>query len=128
MRVAWISTRRTSPAADAIAANITGRYLLHEALGAVKLPLDEFSCAHLVVLEIPPVCYPRAEHDVLSLIAKIRSTGPHVAVVIQPSVRRQTQKAHWVHRWNKLDARPFDIRMGCSCKGYNLAPGVILQS
>ena len=54
-RLAWISTRRTRHAPYVIAANVIGMYLLHEILTLVKLPLDELSTAHLVIVEVPPV-------------------------------------------------------------------------
>jgi hypothetical protein len=111
------------PAADALAANIAGCYLLHELLASVKLPLDELSSAHLVAIEIPPVAVKGFEHRLLHLIAKIRAIGPHVAIIVQPSLRRQTQHALWIHRWNKMDARPFQFVQTCSCKMGNQCHG-----
>ena len=106
-KLIWISTRKAAPAADALAANMIGSYLFHELLASVKLPLDELSLAHLVAIEIPPVALKGFEHKLLHLVAKIRAIGPQVAIIVQPSLRRQTQQALWIHRWNKLDSRPF---------------------
>ena len=122
-RLIWISTRKAAPAADALAANIAGCYLLHELLASVKLPLDELSSAHLVAIEIPPVALKGFEHDLLHLVAKIRAIGPHVAIIVQPSLRRRTQQALWIHRWNKLDSRPFQIMQTCSCRLGNRCQG-----
>ena len=95
-RLSWVSTRKAGPAADGLAANIVGCYLLHELLASVKLPLDELSSAHLVAIEVPPVDLKGFEHNILHLVAKIRAIGPHVAVIVQPSLRRQTQQALWI--------------------------------
>jgi hypothetical protein len=89
----------------------------------VKLPLDELSSAHLVAIEIPPVALKGFEHDLLHLVAKIRAIGPHVAIIVQPSLRRQTQQALWIHRWNKLDNRPFRLIQTCSCQLGNRCQG-----
>ena len=70
-RIIWVSTRKAGPAADGLAANIAGCYLLHELLASVKLPLDELSSAHLVAVEIPPVALEGFEHDLFHLVAKI---------------------------------------------------------
>ena len=112
----WVYTRKTGPAADGLAANIAGCYLLHELLASVKLPLDELSQAHLVAIEIPPLALKGFKHNLLHLIAKIRAIGPQVAIIVQPSLRRQTQHAQWTHRWNKLDNRPFQLIQTCSCQ------------
>ena len=92
-RMIWVSTRKAGPAADGLAANILGCYLLHELLASVKLPLDELSSADLVAIEVPPVALKGFEHNLLHLVAKIRAIGPHVVVIVQPSLTRQTQQA-----------------------------------
>ena len=122
-KLIWISTRKAAPAADALAANIAGCYLLHELLASVKLPLDELSSAHLVAIEIPPVALKGFEHDLLHLVAKIRAIGPQVAIIVQQSLRRQTQQALWIHRWNRLDNRPFQITQTCSSRLGNTCQG-----
>ena len=119
----WVSTRKAGPAADGLAANIAGCYLLHDLLASVKLPLDELSQAHLVAIEIPPLALKGFEHNLLHLIAKIRAVGPQVAIIVQPSLRRQTQQALWTHRWNKLDNRPFQLIQTCSCQLGNKCQG-----
>ncbi len=105
-KLIWISTRKAAPAADALAANIAGCYLLHELLASVKLPLDELSSAHLVAIEIPPVALKGLEYDLLHLVAKIRAIGPHVAIIVQPSLRRRTQQALWTGSYTPLTLPP----------------------
>ena len=122
-RLIWVSSRKAGPVADGLAANIVSCYLLHELMASVKLPLDELSSAHLVAIEIPPVALRGFEHSLLHLIAKIRAIGPHVAIIVQPSLRRRTQQALWVHRWNKIDQRPFQLIQTCSCKLGNKCQG-----
>ena len=55
MKVVWASTRRAVGAADSFAANTTARYLLSDVWKSVDAPLQEFSSAHIVALELPPV-------------------------------------------------------------------------
>ncbi len=85
-----MSTRKTGPDADALAAIIAGfDRLLHEILASVKMPLDELSAAHFVAINIPPVALKGFERDLLHLIVKIRAIGPHVAIIVQPSLRNK---------------------------------------
>ena len=120
----WVSTRKTGPDADALAAIIAGfDRLLHEILASVKMPLDELSAAHFVAINIPPVALKGFERDLLHLIVKIRAIGPHVAIIVQPSLRRHTQQASRVHRWNKMDVRPLQLIQTCSCKLGNQCQG-----
>merc|ERR1711873_348278 len=122
-RIAWISTRRCGPAADIIAANVIGRYVLYDMMANMTAPLDELSTAHLVVLEAPPDVAARFEHDMLSLVSRIMAQGPEVAVLVQPSLRRRSNRTLWVHRWNSLAHAPFKFRQTCSCKAGNNVPG-----
>ena len=116
LRVVWVSPRKTTAVANAVAANVVFACPLHELLASVKLPLDELSSAHLVVMEVPPAALSGFEHSLLRLIVKIRELGVHVAVVVQPNLRRQTQQPFWVQRWNRLDHRPFTFVSACSCR------------
>ena len=54
-KIAWVSTRRVLSAADRMAGNILGTYVLNDMLAHLKAPLQELTAAHLVVLEVPPV-------------------------------------------------------------------------
>ena len=122
-RIAWISTRRGEPAADSIAANVIGRYVLHDMMARMTAPLDELSTAHAVVLEAPPNVAARFEHDMLRLVSRIIAQGLEVAVIVQPSLRRKSNKTLWVHRWNCLAHAPFKFCQTCSCKAGNNVPG-----
>ena len=89
----------------------------------MKAPLDELSTAHAVVLEAPSIVTARFEHDMLALVQKIRTLGPEVAIIVQPSLRRRSNKTLWVHRWNRLHHIPFKFHQTCSCKLGNKVPG-----
>ena len=97
--------------------------LLHELLASVKLPLDELTRSHLVVMEIPPASLNGVEHTLLRLVVKIRELGVHVAMIVQPNLRKHTQQPFWVQRWNRISHRPFDFRQQCSCMLSNAVPG-----
>ena len=122
-RIAWVSTRRGSPAADVIASNVIGRYVLHDMIRNVTAPLDELSTAHAVVLEVPSVVQQRFEHDMLDLVGRVMRQCSRVAIIVQPSLRRKSNKSLWVHRWNRLREAPFKFRQTCSCQMGNLVPG-----
>ena len=89
-KVVWISTRKAVPAADKISANLIGRYILHETLQNGEVLLQEFSAADVVMFEIPPVVKPLFEHHLLEVVQRIRSTGPEVLIIVQPSLRRMS--------------------------------------
>ncbi len=122
-KISWISTRKASAAADSIARNLLNSFVLHEMVVNVKAPLHELSLVHLVMLEVPPLSTPRFEHDFLSLVQKIRALGPEIAVIVQPSLRKQTNKALWVHKWNFLPHAPFRFSQTCSCQLGGGTPG-----
>ena len=73
-------------------------YLLHQLIAAVKLPLDELSHAHLVVMKVPPLTQRGFEHSLLRAVSKVRQVGPQVAIIVLPQERRQAQTALWVHK------------------------------
>ena len=122
-KVAWISTRRGSPAAEHIAGHLHSNYLLHDMMRSVTAPLDELSTAHAVVLEAPSIAMQRFEHDMLNLINKITSQCPNLAVIVQPSLRRKSNKTLWISRWNRLHKAPFKFQQTCSCKVGDAVPG-----
>ncbi len=51
-------------------------YLLRQLTAAVKLPLDELSRAHLVVMKVPPLTARGFEHNLLRAVSEIRQVGP----------------------------------------------------
>ena len=119
----WVSTRRALPAADALAANVLERYVLHDVMGRLTALYQEFSQAHVAVLEVPPSVSPSYEHKLLDVISRIKAAGPEVAVIVQPSMRRRSDKSLWVHKWNQLRHAPFRFRRTCSCQTGNAVPG-----
>ena len=119
----WISTRRAHAAADRLAGHVLGPYLLHDCMADVKAPLQELSQAQAVVLEVPPVCRPKFEHDLLNLVHKILNITSTLVVLVQPSVRRKSNKALWLQRWNNMSGVPFRFYQTCSCKTGNTVPG-----
>ena len=122
-KVAWISPRKTAYAADVLAASLTSTYLLHTILTSVELPLAELSVNHLVAIDVPANSQPHFEHKLLKAVAKIRNTGPHVAVIVQPSLRKLTQRSTWVYAWNQMKHRPFTFKQTCSCCMGDGSPG-----
>ena len=102
--------RKTAAVAHSIAANVVNNILLHELLASVKLPLDELTRSHLVVMDIPPASLSGIEHALLRLVVKIRELGAHVAMIVQPNLRKRAQQPCWAQRWNRIKHRPFDFR------------------
>ena len=49
--------------------------------------------------------------------------GPETLVIVQPSMRRRSNKTLWVHRWNQLHQSPFKFYQTCSCQTGNAVPG-----
>ena len=78
--------------------------------------MHELSSAHLVVLEIPPVVTVRFEHDLLSFVQKLLALNLTILALVQPSLRRRSNKTLWVHKWNRLTHIPFKFYQTCSCK------------
>ena len=115
-KIAWISSRRAQSISDVIAANLVGPFLLHEILTSIKLPLDELTEAQHAIVEIPPVAAEGYELKLLKLASSLRQRGITVTFLIQPSLRKSTQRSLWVQRWNQLPGRTFDITQTCSCK------------
>ena len=89
----------------------------------MKAPLQELTAADLVVLEVPPITEQNFECNLLNLTYKIRNLGPEVLIVVQPSLRRKSNKSIWVHRWNQMPHAPFKFTQTCSCKTGNTIPG-----
>ena len=102
-----VTTRRAQPAVDSLAGNVVAKFILHDMLASVTAPLHELSQAHVVALEIPPVVTPRFEHDLLNFVQRLLALNVEVVAVVQPSLRRKSNKTLWVHRWNYLHNVPF---------------------
>ena len=122
-RIALVTTRRAQPAADALSGNICAKYILHDMMASVTAPLHELSSAHLIALEVPPIVTAGFERDLLNFVHKLLALCIHVVVVVQPSIRRRSNKTLWVHKWNFLPNVPFMFTQTCSCMTGNAVPG-----
>ena len=111
--------------ADGLAGNIVNRYVLHDVITSGSALFQEFSKADLVAFEVPPVTRPQFEHRVLEIVQRIGSNGagPEVLVVTQPSLRRKTNEALWISKWNLMNHIPFKFHQTCSCKTGNSVEG-----
>ena len=90
------------------------KYVLHDMLYSRTAPVHELAGAHLAVLEISPVAPAKFEHDLLNFVQKLLALHVPVLVVVQPSLRRKTNKSLWVHKWNHLAQAPFKFYQTCS--------------
>ena len=122
-KLVWISTRRGEPVADTIASNVVGRYLLASIISEQIAPFREFMSVDTVVMEVPPVAKPKFEHQMLNIVQRIRAAGPTVLLIVQPSLRRKSNKTLWVHKWSSMAEAPFRFGQTCSCKTGNKLPG-----
>ena len=75
--------------ADAFAKHTVRTYVLHHLLMATKLPLDELSAVHMVLMEAPSKASGGFEHLLLGLAQKIRALGPHVAIMVTPAAKNR---------------------------------------
>ena len=96
-------------------------------LSQVNLPHEELSINDLVAIEVPPLTHAKFDHDLHRFVAKVRVLGPKVAVIVQPSMRKKTQRAFWVQQWNRSSDRPFRFKQACSCQLGNGTPGCYLM-
>ena len=122
-RIGLVTTRRAQPAADMLAGSVMGKYVLHDMLTSTSAPMHELSTAHVVALEVPPIVTTRFEHDLLNFVHKLLALNVIVLAVVQPSLRRKTNKSLWVHKWNQLPQVPSKFYQTCSCKTGNQVPG-----
>ena len=122
-RLIWISPRTSMSASDLLRPAPFGRFLLHQVADRMTALYDEFTQAHLAVLEIPPAAEAKYEFRMLSIVKRILQAGPKVAILVRPNMRRKSDRATWVHRWNRLRTTPFRFRKTCSCKLGDGAPG-----
>ena len=122
-RLIWISPRTSMSASDLLTPAPFGRFLLHQVADRMTALYDEFTKAHLAVLDIPPAAEAKYELRMLSIVKRILQAGPKVAILVRPNMRRKSDRATWVHRWNRLRTTPFRFRKTCSCKLGNGVPG-----
>ena len=95
---------------------IADRYLLYKVLHDRELSFEEFRNFDLVALEVPPISKAGYEHDILKLVTNIRSVGPHVMIIVQPSLRKRAIRCLWIQKWNHMAEAPFRFSQTCSCK------------
>ena len=122
-KLIWVSPRTSMSASDLLRPAPFGRFLLHQVADRMTSLYDEFTQAHLAVLEIPPAAEVRYELRMLSIVKRILHAGPRVAVIVRPNMRRKSDRATWVHRWNRMRSTPFRFKKTCSCKLGNGVPG-----
>ena len=115
-KVAWVSSRRTSSIFPASSPCITKKYILYQLLCDKELSFDEFRTVDLVVMEIPPIAKTGYEHELHRLVTGIRAVGTHVAMIVQPSIRKKNVRCLWIQKWNYLPQVPFKFTQTCSCR------------
>ena len=96
-----------------LAGHVTGKFVLYDTMASVTAPLHELSSAHAVVLEVPPVVAAGFEREFLNLVNKITALHLPILVVVQPSLRRKSNKTLWVSKWNFLPHVPFKFYQTC---------------
>ena len=89
---------------------------------SVTAPLTELSAADAVMLEAPPVAEGKYERNMLAFISRMLTQCPNVTIIVQPSLRRKSEKATWIQKWNLLQHEPFKFHQTCSCKLGNATP------
>ena len=123
LKLVWISTRTSMAASDLLTPAPCGRYVLHHVADRMTALYDEFTKAHFAVLDVPPAAEMKYEFRVLSMVNQILQAGPKTAIFVRPNMRRNSDRATWVYRWNRLRTTPFQFRKTCSCKLGNGVPG-----
>ena len=73
-----------------------GRYLLHHVAERTTALYDEFSKAHITVLDVPPAAEMKYENRTLDIVNRIVQAGPKVAMIVRPNMNRQSDRATWV--------------------------------
>ena len=89
-----------------LAGTVIGKYILHDMLASTTAPVHELSTAHVVALEVPPIVTARFEHDLLNFVHKLLALNVIVLAIVQPSLRRKSNKSLCVHKWNQLPRVP----------------------
>ena len=123
-RVAWIATRKALPVAEAaLGKHLFGSYLFHDMV-YVKSSLPELLAASSVAIELPANVEGGYEQKILSFVDRVRSQCPRIYMIVQPSLRRRSNRSTWVSRWNQHSGfKPFLFRETCSCRVGDGVPG-----
>ena len=108
--VALIATRRVRDIAAMMSPGQVTTYLLHEMVASPNMSLDEFARYPLIVIEVPPLCLDNFEKTLSKLVHKFRDQGSQVALMVQPSLRKQTHRSLCMQRRNKMQNVPFLLK------------------
>ena len=112
-QVTLLGTRRAQECTNGITW-LKARIPIHEALQILKQTTDEIS-AQMAFVELPPIAHLAYERKVLDMVKMLFYNGKHIILLVQPSLRKKTQRSIWVQRWNNIDT-PFKFRQTCCCK------------
>ena len=123
-KVVWIATRKHQDLAESAFGNsLLSSHLLHKMLH-VKSTLPELQAASLVAIELPANVESGYEQTVLSFTARALKQCPRMLMVVQPSLRRRSNRSTWVTRWNQHRGfKPFLFIQSCSCLAGSGAAG-----
>ena len=100
-KVAWIATRKALPVAEAaLGKHLLESYLLHDMLH-LKSSLPELKAASYVAIELPANVEGGYEQIVLSFLNRVLNQCPKAVMIVQPSLRRRSNRSTWVSRWNQ---------------------------
>ena len=115
-KVVWIATRKHKDLAEsAFGDSLLSSHLLHDMLH-VKSTLPELRAASLVAIELPANVESGYEQTVLSFTTRALKQCPRMLMVVQPSLRRRSNRSTWVTRWNQHRGfKPFLFKQTCSC-------------
>ena len=120
----WIATRKFLPVAEeALGQHLLDSFLLHSVLH-VKSPLPELRSASHVAIELPANVEKGFEKIALNFLERVRVQCPQTFMIVQPSLRRRSNRSTWISRWNQhRGSKPFLFRETCSCLVGDGVPG-----
>ena len=123
-RIVWISTRKFLDVADVLPDDrLLSRHLLHDVLH-LKSTLPELSQAWLVAAELPANVEGGFEQTAMAFAAKALKQCPRLVLIVQPSLRRHSNRSVWMSRWNRhCGQTPFGFSKTCSCRVGDGVPG-----
>ena len=114
--VSLISTRSAGFAAAHLSDTFRGMYLLHDVLTNLDSSLSELNMADSILIEAAPVYQASFDTHMLQLVRKVQNMGKDTTIMVFPSLRKKSNKAWWVHRWNLNPDVPFRFAQTCTCK------------
>ena len=112
-QVTLLGTRRAQECTNKIIW-LSARASIHEALQILKQTTDEIS-TQMVFVELPPIAHLAYECKVFDTVKMLLYHGKHIILLVQPSLRKKTQRSIWAQRWNNIDT-PLKFRQTCYCK------------